>query len=260
MSPEMNDVVISCEHLSVAYQDKLALENITFNIHRGQFWGILGPNGSGKTTLLRTLLGLIPHQSGQIELFGQPAARFRDWSRIGYVPQRGRLQVANATVDEVVMLGRLARRRLFRLPGSTDRAACDEAVERVGLTGLGPRPMSQLSGGQQQRALIARALAGRADLLVLDEPFAALDVRTQTSLARLLGRLHQQGLTILVVLHELGAMEPLLERSVVLQLGRVIHDGPLASGPPLDGCHTPDCTDVGRTLEPQLTQVTGGTN
>lgn len=256
----VNQPVISARGVDTWLGDQQILFGIDLDVATGEVVALLGGNGSGKTTLLRTLLGLIPHQSGQIELFGQPAARFRDWSRIGYVPQRGRLQVANATVDEVVMLGRLARRRLFRLPGSTDRAACDEAVERVGLTGLGPRPMSQLSGGQQQRALIARALAGRADLLVLDEPFAALDVRTQTSLARLLGRLHQQGLTILVVLHELGAMEPLLERSVVLQLGRVIHDGPLASGPPLDGCHTPDCTDVGRTLEPQLTQVTGGTN
>ena len=256
----VNQPVISARGVDTWLGDQQILFGVDLNVATGEVVALLGGNGSGKTTLLRTLLGLIPHQSGQIELFGQPAARFRDWSRIGYVPQRGRLQVANATVDEVVMLGRLARRRLFRLPGSTDRAACDEAVERVGLTWLGPRPMSQLSGGQQQRALIARALAGRADLLVLDEPFAALDVRTQTSLARLLGRLHQQGLTILVVLHELGAMEPLLERSVVLQLGRVIHDGPLASGPPLDGCHTPDCTDVGRTLEPQLTQVTGGTN
>ena len=256
----VNLPVISARDVDTWLGDQQVLFGVDLDVATGEVVALLGGNGSGKTTLLRTLLGLIPHQSGQIELFGQPAARFRDWSRIGYVPQRGRLQVADATVDEVGMLGRLARRRLFRRPGSTDRAAGDEAVERVGLTGLGPRPMSQLSGGQQQRALIARALAGRADLLVLDEPFAALDVRTQTSLARLLGRLHQQGLTILVVLHELGAMEPLLERSVVLQLGRVIHDGPLASGPPLDGCHTPDCTDVGRTLEPQLTQVTGGTN
>ena len=256
----VNQPVISARGVDTWLGDQQILFGVDLNVATGEVVALLGGNGSGKTTLLRTLLGLIPHQSGQIELFGQPAARFRDWSRIGYVPQRGRLQVANATVDEVVMLGRLAHQRLFQLPGRADRAACAEALERVGLTGLGPRPMSQLSGGQQQRALIARALAGRADLLVLDEPFAALDVRTQTSLARLLGRLHQQGLTILVVLHELGAMEPLLERSVVLQLGRVIHDGPLASGPPLDGCHTPDCTDVGRTLEPQLTQVTGGTN
>ena len=256
----VNQPVISARDVDTWLGDQQILFGVDLDVATGEVVALLGGNGSGKTTLLRTLLGLIPHQSGQIELFGQPAARFRDWSRIGYVPQRGRLQVANATVDEVVMLGRLARRRLFRLPGSADRAACAEALERVGLTGLGPRPMSQLSGGQQQRALIARALAGRADLLVLDEPFAALDVRTQTSLARLLGRLHRQGLTILVVLHELGAMEPLLQRSVVLQLGRVIHDGPLASGPPPDGCHTPDCTDVGRALEPQLTQITGGTN
>ncbi len=118
--------------------------------------------------------------------------------------------------------------------------------------------MAHLSGGQQQRALIARALAGNADLLILDEPFAALDLRTQTSLAQLLGRLHSEGLTILTVLHELGAMEPLLQRSVVLQLGRVIHDGPLASGPPLDDCApTPEVTETPALLVPQLAVETG---
>lgn len=256
----VNPLVISARGIDTWLGDQQILFGVDLDVGAGEVVALLGGNGSGKTTLLRTLLGLIPHQSGVVELFGRPLARFRDWSRIGYVPQRGRLQVANATVDEVVMLGRLARRRPFHLPGSADRAACDEALARVGLTGLGRRPMSQLSGGQQQRALIARALAGRADLLVLDEPFAALDVRTQTSLARLLGRLHEQGLTILIVLHELGAMEPLLERSVVLQLGRVIHDGPLASGPPLDDCRTPECTNIGRVLQPPLAPLGEGAN
>ena len=223
----VNDRVIHASQWTPGWATS-SLFGIDLDVAAGGVVALLGGNGSGKTTLLRTLLGLVPHQSGTIELFGRELARFHDWSRIGYVPQRGRLQVSGATVDEVVMLGRLARRKLFRLPGRADREACDKALQRVGLAGFGRRTMSQLSGGQQQRAMIARALAGQADLLVLDEPLAALDVRTQTSLARLLGRLHADGLTILVVLHELGAMEPLLTRSVV-QLGRVIHDGPLVS-------------------------------
>ena len=233
----MNDTIIHVREVDTWLGEQQVLFGVNLDVTAGEVVALLGGNGSGKTTLLRTILGLVPHQSGEIDLFGKRLEQFHDWARVGYVPQRGRLQVPNATVDEVVMLGRLARRRLFGLPGAADRKAAERALERVGLTGLGSRPMAQLSGGQQQRALIARALASEADLLVLDEPFAALDVRTQTSLAQLLGRLNADGLTILVVLHELGAMESMLERSFVLQLGRVIHDGPLRSGPPMDDCH-----------------------
>lgn len=257
----VNHSVIHASQVDTWLGDQQILFGIDLEVAAGEVVALLGGNGSGKTTLLRTLLGLVAPQSGDIELFGRPLERFRDWSRIGYVPQRGRLQVSNATVDEVVMLGRLSRRRLFRLAGPADRAACDKALERVGLAGFGRRPMSQLSGGQQQRALIARALAGQADLLVLDEPLAALDVRTQTSLARLLGGLHADGLTIVVVLHELGAMEPLLTRSVVLQLGRVIHDGPLASGPALDDCLAPTVgPEHDAILAPQWTATPHGTS
>lgn len=231
--------------------DEQILHEVDLRVDVGEVVALLGGNGSGKTTLLRTLLGLVPHQAGEIELFGIPLARFHDWARIGYVPQRGRLQVPNATVEEIVRLGRLARRTAFRPLRRSDRDAVSQALRRVGLDGAERRPMAQLSGGQQQRALIARALASQADLLVLDEPLAALDVRTQTSLARLLGRLHDEGLTILVVLHELGAMEALLQRSVVLQAGRVIFDGPLSSGAPMDECRDPDEeSDLG--LNPQL--------
>lgn len=233
----MTELVLHARGVDTWLDDDQVLHDINLDLAPGEVVALLGGNGSGKTTLLRTLLGLVPHQAGEIDLFGRPLAHFHDWSRVGYVPQRGRLQVPNATVEEVVMLGRLAQRRLFGLPGGADRKATSRALERVGLGGLGGRPMAQLSGGQQQRALIARALASDSDLLVLDEPFAALDVRTQASLAQLLGRLNADGLTILVVLHELGAMESLLQRSIVLQLGRVIHDGPLRSGPPMDDCH-----------------------
>lgn len=252
----MSESVIRLSGVDTWLDDDQILFDINLDVEAGEVVALLGGNGSGKTTLLRTLLGLVPHQAGEVELFGRPLARFHDWSRIGYVPQRARLQVPNATVDEVVMLGRLSRRSLFKLPGAADRAAASKALERVGLEGQGRRPMAHLSGGQQQRALIARALASEADLLVLDEPLAALDVRTQTSLARLLGRLHSEGITIVTVLHELGAMEPLLERSVVLQLGRVIHDGRLSSGSAIDDCLTPpDCEPAPTLLEPQLSPV-----
>lgn len=220
------------------------LHDISLSIHSGEVVALLGGNGSGKTTLLRTVLGLVPHTSGTIDLFGTALAQFRQWPRVGYVPQRTRLQVPSATVEEIVMLGRLSRRRLFRPTTQRDQQAVSRALERVGMAGTEAQPMAHLSGGQQQRVLIARALVGHADLLILDEPLAALDVRTQVSLARLLGQLHDQGVTILTVLHELGSMESMLTRGVVLQNGRIIHDGPLRSGPPTD-----DCASVDRALE-----------
>ncbi|WP_341728524.1 ATP-binding cassette domain-containing protein [Brooklawnia sp.] len=256
----MSETVIHASCVDTWLGDQQILFGVDLDVSAGEVVALLGDNGSGKTTLLRTLLGLIPHQTGEIDLFGQPLGRFKEWSRIGYVPQRGRLQVPNATVQEVVMLGRLSRRPLLRLPRTVDKAAVGQALERVGLAGLGPRPMAHLSGGQQQRVLIARALAGQADLLVLDEPLAALDVRTQTSLAHLLARLHSEGgLTILTVLHELGAMESLLQRNIVLQAGRVIYNGPLISGPPTDHC-ADDAPTSGSLLEPQLTVRHGKEN
>lgn len=254
----MSELVIHARGVDTWLDDQQILFDINLDIAAGDVVALLGGNGSGKTTLLRTLLGLVPHQAGTIELFGRPLARFHDWTRIGYVPQRGRLNVPNATVDEVVLLGRLSQRKPFGLPRAADRNATARALARVGLEGQGSRPMAHLSGGQQQRALIARALASDSDLLVLDEPMAALDVRTQTSLARLLADLHSDGLTILTVLHELGAMEPLLERSVVLQLGRVIHDGRLSSGPAQDDCLTPETLAAADLFAPQLA-ITPGT-
>lgn len=228
--------IIKAQSVDTWLGDHQILFNVSMRVQTGEVVALLGGNGSGKTTLLRTLLGLIPHQGGSVEIFDTPLANFRDWSRVGYVPQRARLSVPNATVNEVVMLGRLSQRRWFLPPSRDDKSAVTKALSRVGLDGMGNRAISQLSGGQQQRALIARALASQAELLILDEPLAALDVATQVALAQLLGELNKDGLTILTVLHELGAMEKLLTRCVVLQLGKLIHDGPLLAGPPLDYC------------------------
>lgn len=232
----MSEKVIHAAGVDVFLGDHQILHGVDLDVNAGEVVALLGGNGSGKTTLIRTLLGLIPYSSGSIELFGKDLGHFHDWSKVGYVPQRGSLQVPSATVSEVVMLGRLSRHPWFGIPNKKDRLAVSDALERVGLGGYENRAIARLSGGQQQRALIARALAGHRKLLVLDEPLAALDVRTQTELALLLASLNEQGLSILTVLHELGAMEPLLQRSVVLQLGRVIYDGNLVSGPGSEHC------------------------
>lgn len=227
-APEDGDgTVLECRGLCVTLDGHQILVDIDVQVHRGEAVALLGANGSGKSTLVKALLGLVPTSAGSVRLFGEPLARFTRWRLIGYVPQRGESSVSNATVREIVTTGRLAHRRPFRPLRATDRAAVGEALERVGLTDRAGDPLRILSGGQQQRALIARALAGRAELLVMDEPLAALDVDTQESLAGLFGTLKADGLSILVIMHELGPMAGLIDRSIVLRTGHKVHDGPL---------------------------------
>jgi zinc transport system ATP-binding protein len=199
---------------------------VTLRIDEGEFVAIAGPNGGGKTTLLRLALGLERSTRGRVLLYGEPPASFRDRKRIGYLAQRSRLGVhAPATVREVVEAGRTPLRPIGRLRPE-DREAVDEAIERVGMSDLARRPVTELSGGQQQRAFIAKALAARPTLLVLDEPTTGVDVAAQEALAVLLARLHRElGVTILYVSHEFGAVEPFVERLVLVR-ERIVFDGP----------------------------------
>ncbi len=197
-------------------------------VAQGEVVALLGANGSGKSTLVRSLVGLVPAQAGDIELYGTPLDRFRDWRRIGYVPQRvSAVSGVPATVREVVSSGRLAGRRLARPLRRADHAAVDAALETVGLALRAGDSVATLSGGQQQRVLIARALAGQPDLLVLDEPMAGVDLATQRLIADTLARLvTDDGATVLLVAHELGPLNGLIGRAVVLRHGTVVHDGP----------------------------------
>jgi len=223
--------IVSATGLDVALGGQPVLHGVSLTVSRGQAVAVLGGNGSGKTTLMRAVLGLAPHQGGQVELFGQPSQSFHEWWRIGYMPQRGAVQVGSATVDEIVTSGRLSHRRVFTRLGADDKLAIDDALAMVRLTELRRRPMAKLSGGQRQRALIARALASRPELVILDEPLAGLDTDTQEGLAEVLEGLKAAGTAVLIVLHELGPLEPMLDRCVVLSTGHVIYDGPLQSGP-----------------------------
>ena len=220
---------VAATNLEVSLDGAPVLHGIDLAVGGGETVALLGGNGSGKTTTLRAVLGLVPHQAGDIELFGQPLGDFHDWGRLGYVPQHGAVQVGAATIGELVASGRLPHRRVFRPMTSDDKAAIADALTMVDLADLARQPMAHLSGGQRQRALIARALATRPDLIVLDEPLAGLDTVTQDGLADVLGRLKALGAAILVVLHELGPLEPLIDRGIVLKQGVVIHDGPLQS-------------------------------
>lgn len=215
---------IAAEQLTVSLGGPPVLHAVDFAVDRGTAAGLFGGNGSGKTTLIRALLGLLKPDRGTGLLYGTPVNRFAEWSRIGYVPQRNSVQLDGATVGEVVGSGRLARRRPFRPASRADRQATAAALTQVGIGDLRDRPFTQLSGGQQQRTLIARALAGHPELLILDEPLAGLDVPNQERLAETLATLHKSGHTVFTVLHEAGPLGPMLRRRLVLDAGYLVID------------------------------------
>lgn len=203
------------------------VRGIDLRISGGEVVAVLGPNGSGKSTLVKAIVGLHPLATGRISLFGEPLAGFRQWHRLGYVPQRSTsAEGVPSTVTEVVAAGRLSRRRPLVPARREDRRAIAEALATVGLSDRAHHQVSTLSGGQQQRVLMARTLAGRPELLVLDEPNAGVDAESQSAIADALSALRDAGATIVVVLHELGPFADLIQRSVVLSEGRLAYDGP----------------------------------
>ncbi|MDZ7315481.1 MAG: metal ABC transporter ATP-binding protein [candidate division KSB1 bacterium] len=205
----MNEVIVETRNLYVAYEDKIVLEDITFSLHRGEFWGIFGPNGSGKTTLLRAILGLVPPFSGEIRVFGKPPDELNDLrDRIGYVPQHAKLDFSfPIRVREAVLLGRSRRMGLGKRPQPEDWKAVDQALELVEIADLADRQIGRLSGGQRQRVLIARALAVEPELLLMDEPTAALDVNAAESFYEWLHSTHQKmNLTIMLVSHDISVV------------------------------------------------------
>lgn len=220
-------LAVELRDLSFAYHGgPLVLEGVDLAVSAGEFVAIAGPNGGGKTTLLRVLLGLEQPTSGSAALFGEPAARCSRRHAIAYLAQRAQAGgEAPVTVREVVSAGRLAAGPLLAGLRRTDRAIVDDAIARVGLSGSAGRPLRTLSGGMQQRAFIAKALAARPELLVLDEPTTGVDAASQESLAELLAELHGElGVTILYVSHEFGAVERFVQR-VILVRGRIVFDG-----------------------------------
>jgi zinc transport system ATP-binding protein len=202
------------------------LVDVSFAVRRGEFAALVGPNGSGKSTLLRLLVGLLRPHTGSVRVLGSEPRALRERWRIGYVPQRPALTGdLPATVEEVVRVGRLARRGWWRPGASADRDAVDHALGAVALTELRRRPVTELSGGQQQRVMIAKALAGEPDLLVLDEPIAGVDHEAQQrfrdSVVHLVAHHHA---TVLLVSHELGAVASDLDRIIVLKRS-ILFDG-----------------------------------
>lgn len=240
--------VLALRGVSAALGGRPVLRGVDLTVRRGEAVALLGANGSGKSTLVRATVGEVPLTDGELTLFGTPLRRFRAWWRVGYVPQRATAATGvAATVREVVTAGRLARRGLRPLRRE-DRAAVDAALELVGLADRARDPVGGLSGGQHQRVLIARALAGEPELLLMDEPLAGVDLDSQQILAEVLRAQLRRGTALLVVLHEQGPLRSLLHRAVLLEKGRIRRPGGSADAFPPDDqvCHPhaePGATD-----------------
>ncbi len=198
--------VLEVSGLSVRLGGRRVLHDVELSVEAGEFVGLIGPNGAGKTTLLRSILGIVRTESGRISVEGRPAARQRPG--IGYVPQRHEFAWDfPITVEETVMTGLVRRIGWLRRPRLADYEAVAEAVSRVEMAHLANRPVGELSGGQRQRVLVARALALRPKLLLLDEPFTGLDMPTQELLLDLFAELAAEDKAVIMSTHDLlGAM------------------------------------------------------
>jgi zinc transport system ATP-binding protein len=217
--------VVALDGVTFGYTATPVVEDVTLGIDAGEYVAVVGPNGSGKSTLMQLMLGLLQPDAGTARLFGEPATEFDDGDRLGYVAQHASAAKSMPiTVREVVKMGRFPHVGFGRL-SAADWAVVDDAIETVGMTAFRDRRVTQLSGGQRQRAFIARALASEADLLVLDEPTVGVDVESVADFYDLLSSLHADGITVLLIEHDLGAVTEHAERVVCLNR-EVYFDGP----------------------------------
>ncbi|MEY4480071.1 MAG: hypothetical protein RLZZ267_749 [Bacillota bacterium] len=200
-----HDPIINIDHVSFAYQNKQVLTDFNFCVQQRDFVGLVGSNGAGKTTLLKMIVGLHKPTQGQIRLFGQPLEQFKDWHRIGYVPQKSSLNpLFPATVYEVVKSGLYVRKTMFTRMTKEMLQKVEDAMQALGIENLRDSLIGRLSGGQQQRVFLARALVNNPDLLILDEPTIGIDQKTQESFFQLIFHMHQHhNITFLLVSHDL---------------------------------------------------------
>jgi len=204
----MGENIIELKDLTVYRGGEKVLDSVTLVVPPGSFYAIIGPNGSGKTTMVKTILGLFKSDSGTVRVFGKkPEQLGKQRSRIGYIPQGFPVDTDfPVTVSEVVMMGLFGKIGLFKSPQASDHQAVADALEKVDLDTYGQIPIGELSGGQLQRVFLARALVSDPDLLILDEPTTGVDVTTSEGFYKLLHRLGDQGVTVILVSHDVGVV------------------------------------------------------
>lgn len=221
--------IFEVKNLAFAVRDMQILSQVSMEIFEGEYIAIIGPNGGGKTTLIRLLLGLEKPTSGEIKIFGKKYQNFKEWHKIGYVPQRASLVDTNfpATVEDIVSMGRVASRKLFSRRSEDDRAAVEDAMKKMDVLDLRDKMVGTLSGGQRQRAMIARALASKPRILILDEPNTGVDVASQQRFYTLLSKLNkEEGITILFITHDVGVIVDNIQRLFTINRNATICNNP----------------------------------
>lgn len=216
-------IAIEVHDLKVAYEKKTVLWGIDFEIPQGVICGIVGPNGAGKSTLMNACLGLVPKLSGWVRFFGEDFSGFR--KKIAYVPQRDSVDFDfPISVFEVVLMGRYGHLGWIKRPGKLDKEIALDSLKKVGMEEFQDRHIADLSGGQKQRVFIARALAQEAEIFLLDEPFAGVDIATEKMIVDLLKKLAKKGKTVLVVHHDVYSVKEYFDWLVMLNV-RLIGSG-----------------------------------
>jgi ABC-type Mn2+/Zn2+ transport system ATPase subunit len=219
----MNTATISADHLCVGYGKHPVVEGVMLDMHPGELLVLIGTNGSGKSTLLKTLAGLIHPVHGDLHVLGQHAGQLP--TRVAYLPQH---PVSSHTlplqVRDVVTMGRFAHLGLFKRTSSSDRTIVNSAMQRTGIDEQASKPIRDLSGGQQQRTHLAQVLAREAEILLLDEPTAGLDINGRKLVAELIAAERARGVTVVMATHELADAEH--ATAVMLLAQRVVSMGP----------------------------------
>lgn len=215
------------DNITVAYRNgHTALRNASFAIPTGTITALVGVNGSGKSTLFKSIMGFVPLAAGKVEIFGEPAAKALKRNAVAYVPQSEDVDWNfPVLVEDVVMMGRYGHMNFLRMTRAIDRKSVDEALERVGMADYRKRQIGELSGGQKKRVFLARALAQEGRVILLDEPFTGVDVRTEEAIIALLQALRDEGRVMLVSTHNLGSVPRFCDRAVLIN--RTV----LAAGP-----------------------------
>ncbi|MBL0226867.1 MAG: metal ABC transporter ATP-binding protein [Geobacteraceae bacterium] len=233
--------IVATEGLGCSYREGCVLEDISFTVTAGDYVGIVGPNGSGKSTLVQALLGLVPVSSGAARLFGSRCDGFNQWGRVGYLPQSLHLlnPVFPATVAEVVGLGLLSLKSFPRRFTRHDRNTVDALLEELGIYDIRTKLIGELSGGQQQRVLLARAMVNEPELLILDEPTAALDPETRQRFYQMIADINRtRGVTVLLVTHDTGVIGQHASKMLYLDK-RMLFYGSFE-----DFCHSPEMSSL----------------
>jgi zinc/manganese transport system ATP-binding protein/zinc transport system ATP-binding protein len=238
---------IMLDNLSCGYDRTPVLERVSLTLPRGSFAGVIGPSGAGKTTLLKSILGLAERYSGEVRVNGREIPAGIHPTGVGYVPQVESVDWSfPATVNDVVLMGLATKPGRWPWASRAERRAIDETLADLGLDGIGRRHIRDLSGGQQHRVFLARALVGKPQILILDEPTASVDIKTRDDILHHLAHLNQRGTTILMTTHELNSLAAHLPWVVCVNHGIVAQ-----------GCPTKIFTDaiLSRTFDAEMRVV-----